>query len=57
MNAIWDKIRNEPLVIIAVIFAGINAATDQTWQGYLAAVIVALTRFIVYGPVTGKSSG
>lgn len=53
---ILTRLKNEPLVILGVLLAGVNTATDQSWKGYVVAVIVALARFVVYGPVTGTVS-
>ena len=46
------RLVNEPAVVLAVVVAAVNSVTDQTWQGYAAAVGTALLRFIVTGPFT-----
>lgn len=48
------KLANEPALILAVVVAAINGATDQTWKGYAVAIFIALLRFIVTGPLTDK---
>lgn len=61
MNALkklWLTVLNEPAVIVGVVIAAVNATTTQTWQGYAAAIVTALLRFVVTGPITaqGKTS-
>jgi hypothetical protein len=34
-------------VTVAVIVAAVNAATERSWQGYAAAITIALGRFVV----------
>lgn len=46
------KLGNEPAVILGVVVAAVNGATDQSWKGYAAAVAIALLRFVVTGPLT-----
>ena len=50
---LWNKIADEPVVTFAIAYAAVNAATDHTWQGYVAAVAVALLRFAV-SPATKR---
>lgn len=47
MKAIINKIVSEPAVIAGVVIAALNAATVQSWEGYTAAVVAALVRFVV----------
>lgn len=50
--AVWKRIINEPAVVVGVAVAAINATTVQTWQGYASAIVFALVRFVVTGPLT-----
>lgn len=50
-----QKLLNEPLVCVGVIEVGLNAATVHTWPGYACAVVTALVRFLVTGPLTPTS--
>lgn len=50
VNVAIGRIRNEPALLVAAVVAGLNAATVQTWQGYVAAGLTGLLRFVVYGP-------
>lgn len=50
--AFWKRIANEPAVVVGVVVAAVNATTVQTWQGYASAVLIALVRFVVTGPLT-----
>jgi len=43
----YHKILDEPAVTLGIVFAAVNASTNQTWQGYAAAAAVALLRFAV----------
>lgn len=47
LKAAWAKVSGEPAVVLGVVIAAVNGATSQTWQGYAAAVAVALLRFVV----------
>lgn len=47
VTTIINKLLREPAVVVAVVIAGVNTATDHTWQGYAAAVLTALIRFVV----------
>lgn len=51
---VFKKVANEPAVVLAVVVAAVNGATDQTWKGYAVAVLIGLLRFIVTGPVTAN---
>lgn len=47
MKRIFQRIASEPAVTVGVAVAALNTATDQTWQGYATAVVIALLRFAV----------
>lgn len=41
------RIVSEPAVVLGVVIAAVTATTTQTWQGYAAAILTALLRFVV----------
>lgn len=55
MTKIVHRIINEPLVIVGVIAAAVDSYDGEpSWQGIGAAVVTALARFVVTGPLTSK---
>lgn len=44
-----DRIVSEPALVLATVVAAVNStgAGEQTWQGYAAAIGIALLRFAV----------
>jgi hypothetical protein len=49
LKSVWNRIESDPAVVMAVIVAAINSTPvgDQSWQGYAAAIVTALLRFVV----------
>lgn len=53
LTKIVHRIVNEPLVIIGVVGATLDSYDGEpTWQGIGGAVLTALVRFVVTGPLT-----
>lgn len=56
MKTILLRLLNEPIVAVGVTAAALDSYDgDPTWQGIGAAVLVALMRFVVTGPLTKET--
>lgn len=55
MKAMLHRLLNEPIVAAGVIAAALDSYDgDPSWEGIAAAVLMALGRFVVTGPLTNK---
>ena len=55
LKRIMKRIANNPLVLIGVLGAALDGYDGEpTWRGIGIAVLTALARFVVTGPLTTK---